>query len=124
MLLLIVPVKLTLVSGDQTVLEGSNTTLFCEGTGKPTPNITMTRVLSDGSDGSDGETLPQRLTYNFPNINRSASGTYRCTAENEYETVSKVFKVNVICKYVKNLLLLYVHRLLSHIFFSYQKANE
>jgi len=88
-----VPVKLIHVSGDQTVLEGSNTTLFCEGTGKPTPNITLTRVLKDGSDG---ETLPQRLTYNFPNINRSASGTYCCKAENEYETISQVFEVIVI----------------------------
>jgi len=58
-LLLLVPVKLTPVSGDQTVLEGSNTTLFCEGTGRPKPNITLTRVLKDGSDS---ETLPQRLT--------------------------------------------------------------
>lgn len=99
MLLLIVPVKLTLVSGDQTVREGRNTILFCEGSGKPTPNIILTRLLEDGSDG---ETLPQRLIYNFPNINRCASGTYRCTAENEYETVSQVFKVNVTCKYIKN----------------------
>jgi len=100
-LLLLVPVKLTRVSGDQTVLEGSNTTLFCEGTGRPKPNITLTRVLKDGSDD---ETLPQRLTWNFPNINRSASGTYRCTAENEYETVSQVFEVIVICKHDKSFL--------------------
>ena len=105
MLLLIVPVKLTRASGDQIVREGRSTTLFCEGTGKPTPNITLTRVLEDGSHG---ETLPQSLTYNFPNINRNASGAYRCAAENKYETVSKVFRVNVTCKYVKNLLFIYV----------------
>lgn len=35
-LLLLVPVKLTNVS-DRTVLEGSNTTLFCEATVKLTP---------------------------------------------------------------------------------------
>ena len=96
-LLFLVPVKLTHVNGNQTVLEGSNTTLFCEGTGKPEPNITLTRVLNDGTDG---EILPERFTYNFPNINRTASGTYRCTAETEYETVSQVFKVNVTCKYI------------------------
>ena len=95
---MLVPVKLTHVSCDQTVREGSNTTLFCEGTGKPTPNITLTRVLENGSDG---EILPQ---LEFSNITRSASGTYRCTAQNGYETVSQVFKVNVTCKYVKNLL--------------------
>ena len=78
------------------MLEGSHTTLFCEATGRPTPNITLTRVLEDGSDG---EVLPQGPTWNFPNINRTTSGTYRCTAQNEYENVSQVFKVNVTCKY-------------------------
>jgi len=91
-----VPVKLIDVSRDQTVLKGSNMTLVCEATGKPTPKITLTRVLDDGSDG---EILLRRPTWNFPNINRAASGTYRCTATNEYETVSQVFKVNVTCKY-------------------------
>ena len=95
-LLFSVPVKPINVSGDQTVLEGSHTTLFCEATGRPTPNITLTRVLEDGSDS---EVLPQGSTWNFPNINRTTSGTYRCTAENEYEKVSQVFKVNVTCKY-------------------------
>ena len=79
------------------MLEGSHTTLFCEATGRPTPNITLTRVLEDGSDGE--EVLPQGPTWNFPNINRTTSGTYRCTAQNEYEKVSQVFKVNVTCKY-------------------------
>lgn len=94
--LLLVPVKLTNVT-DQTVLEGSNTT-FCEATGRPAPNTTLTRVLEDGSDV---EVLPQGPTWNFPNINRTASGLYRCTAKNEYETVTQVFKVDVICKCVK-----------------------
>ena len=132
MLLLIVPVKLTRASGDQTVREGRSTTLFCEGTGKPTPNITLTRVLKDGSDG---ETLPQRFTYNFPNINRNASGTYRCKAENEYETVSQVFEVIVICKYVKSFLCVYVQNtkitswkvraygIYAHLFFRIKKTN-
>jgi len=91
-----VPVKLINVSRDQTVLEGSNMALVCEATGKPTPNITLTRMLEDGTDG---EILPRGLTWNFLNINRAASGKYRCTANNEYETVSQVFKVNVTCKY-------------------------
>ena len=95
-LLFSVPVKLINVSGNQTVLEGLHTTLFCEATGRPTPNITLTRVLEDGSDG---EVLPQGPTWTFPNINRTSSGTYRCTAQNEYEKVSQVFKLNVTCKY-------------------------
>ncbi|XP_020629982.1 neural cell adhesion molecule 2-like isoform X2 [Orbicella faveolata] len=86
-----VPIKLTSVR-DQTVCEGTNTTLFCEATGKPTPSITLIRVLKDGSDG---EVLPQGPTSSFSNINRTASGIYRCTAKNEYQTDSQVFKVNV-----------------------------
>ena len=96
-LLFSVPVKLINVSSDQTVLEGSHTTLFCEATGRPTPNITLTRVLEDGSDG---EVLPQGPTWNFPNITRTASGTYRCTADNGFGNAgSQVFRVNVTCKY-------------------------
>lgn len=95
---MLVPVLLTKVSGDQTVFEGSNTTLFCEATGQPKPDITLTRVLEDGSDG---KVLPQQPTWNFPNISRTASGTYRCTAKNAFEKVSQVFKVNVTCKYIK-----------------------
>lgn len=95
---MLVPVLLTKVSGDQTVFEGSNTTLFCEATGQPKPDITLTRVLEDGSDG---KVLPQQPTWNFPNISRTASGTYRCTAKNAFEKVSQHFKVNVTCKYIK-----------------------
>lgn len=94
---MLVPVLLTKVSGDQTVFEGSNTTLFCEATGQPKPDITLTRVLEDGSDG---KVLPQQPTWNFPNISRTASGSYRCTAKNAFEKVSQVFKVNVTCKYI------------------------
>lgn len=89
---------LTKVSENQTVLEGSNTALLCEATGQPKPGITLTRLLEDGSDG---EVLPQQPTWNFPNISRTASGTYRCTAKNAFETVSQVFKVNVTCKNIK-----------------------
>lgn len=95
---MLVPIQLTKVSGDETVLEGSNTTLFCEATGQPKPGITLTRLLEDGSDG---EVLPLQPTWNFPNVSRNASGTYRCTAKNAFESVSKVFKVNVTCKYIK-----------------------
>ena len=97
-LLLLVPVLLTKVSDNQTVLEGSNTTLFCEASGQPRPGITLTRVLENGSDG---EALPRQPTWNFPNISRTSSGTYRCTAKNALEKVSRVFKVNVTCKYIK-----------------------
>ena len=70
-------------------------TLFCEATGNPTPNITWTRVLEDGS-----EVLRQGQTWDSPNINRTAFGTYRCAAYNGFGNVaSQVVNVNVTCKY-------------------------
>ena len=91
------PVMLINVSRDQTVLEGSNMTLVCEATGRPTPNNTWTRVLEDGSNG---EVLHQGPTWDFPNINRTDTGTYRCLAYNGISNeASHVFKVNVACKY-------------------------
>ena len=92
-----VPVQLINVSRDQTVLEGSNMTLVCEATGRPTPNITWTRVLEDGSDG---EVLHQGATWDFPNINRTDNGTYHCRAYNGFENeASHGVKLNVTCKY-------------------------
>ena len=72
-------------------------TLVCEATGKPTPNITWIRVLEDCSNS---EVLRHGPTWNFPNIKRTASGTYRCTAYNGFgNPVNHKVKVNVICKY-------------------------
>jgi len=90
-----VPVKLANASGDQTVREGSNVTLFCETSGRPQPNIILARVLEDGSD----KVLQQGPTvaWDVLNIRRTASGAYmyRCTADNGFTSDSKVFKVNV-----------------------------
>ena len=95
-MLLSVPASLSNVSADQIVREGSKMQLFCEATGKPTPNITWTRVLEDGSNG----VLQQGPTWDFPNINRTDAGTYRCTAQNGFgNPVSHKVNVNVTCKY-------------------------
>ena len=95
---ILVPVELINVSGDLTVREGSNATLFCYATGRPQPTIILTRELENGSN----EVLQQGLTidWNFLNIRRTASGAYLCTADNGYTSDSKVFKVNVTCKYL------------------------
>ena len=82
-MLLSVPASLTNVSADQTVSEGSSIQLLCEATGQPTPNSTWNRVLKDGSNS---EVLHQGPTWDFPNISRTASGTYRCTAKNGFES--------------------------------------
>lgn len=71
--------------------------MVCETTGKPTPIISWTRVLEDGSNS---EVLHQGSTWDFQNINRTDTGTYRCTAYNGFgNEASQVFKVNVTCKY-------------------------
>ena len=96
-LLFSVPTRLTNVSRDQSVLEGSNMTLFCEATGRPTPNITWTRVFEDYRNS---KILHQGSAWVFVNISRTASGTYRCTADNGFgNPVSQVFRVDVTCKY-------------------------
>lgn len=96
-MLLSVPASLTNVSADQTVSEGSSIQLWCEATGQPTPNSTWNRVLEDGSNS---EVLHQGPTWDFPNISRTASGTYRCTAHNGFgNPVDHQVKVNVTCKY-------------------------
>ena len=95
---ILVPVKLTNVSGDMTVPEGSNAKLFCKATGRPQPTITLFRELENGSI----VVLQQGLTiaWDFLNIRRNASGAYRCTADNGYTNGSKIFKVNVTRKYM------------------------
>ena len=73
-------------------------TLLCKATGKPTPNITWTKVLEDGSNSA---VLHKGPTWDFTKISITASGTYHCTAENEVENpVSRNVKVDVMCKYL------------------------
>ena len=91
-----VAANLTNVSRDQTVREDSNMQLLCEATGEPKPNITWIRVLEDGSSS---ERLHLGQTWDFLNISRTASGTYRCTADNGFgNPVSHKVKVDVRCK--------------------------
>ena len=98
---ILVPAKLTKNAIDeQTKHEGSNVQLFCNASGNPTPNITWNKVLENGSSS---EVLHRGPTWDFPNINRTASGTYNCTAYNGIgNPVSQTVKVNITCKYMTN----------------------
>ena len=93
----LVPVKLTNISGNLTVREGSSATLFCEATGRPQPNIILSRLLEDGSIDEELQQGPT-IAWDFINIRRTASGVYRCTADNGFTSESKALKVNVTCK--------------------------
>jgi len=87
-----VPPEIGYVSSDQDVCEGSLVTLSCNATGKPTPNITWTRV-------ADGVQLPAvDGNYVMSNIQRSSNGTYRCTADNGAgDPVNRTVQVRVRC---------------------------
>ena len=95
----IVQVKITdQVSGDQEVPEGKSLHLFCGASGKPTPNITWTKQLEDGSMS---KVLHHGPTWNFTNINTTDSGTYLCTADNGFGNAvsGQAVKVIVTGKY-------------------------
>jgi len=96
---LLVPSNLTTVSDyNQTVVEGSNITLVCTAMGTPLPNITWTKVLENGGNG---EVLHRSSTWKFPNISRTVSGKYRCTASNGFgNPVSHKVEVTVLCEYI------------------------
>ena len=92
------PPEIANVSNDQVVCEGSLVTLSCNATGRPTPTITWTKVEDNGKDSApllpvvDGK-------YVLSNIQRSANGTYRCTAHNGVGTpVNHTVSVKVECK--------------------------
>jgi len=89
------PPEIGYVSSDQDVCEGSLVTLSCNATGKPTPNITWTRV-------ADGVQLPAvDGNYVMSNIQRSSNGTYRCTADNGAgDPVNRTVQVRVRCEYM------------------------
>ena len=90
---------ITNVSGDQTISERSNLQLFCEASGKPTPHINWTKVLTDGSNSG---VLHKGPTLDFTNISRTDSGTYHCIACNGLGPVRQAINVNVTCKYTRD----------------------
>ena len=89
-LIILVPAKITDISGNQTVTEGyAELNLNCSATGYPVPNITWTRLFD-----SSVVTMP------LMNIGRQDGGGYRCTANNGagWPAFKDVF-INVQCEY-------------------------
>ena len=77
---------------NQTVLEGTNVTLHCNASGKPTPNITWTK------DGSQAVLFLGDI-YGFVNVQRQNAGDYTCTAWNGVGRQSNATAtVNVQCE--------------------------
>ena len=92
------PSGIAYVSKDQVICEGSLVTLSCNATGKPTPTITWTKVEDNGTDSAPLLTVVDGI-YVLSNIQRSANGTYRCTADNGVgDPVNRTVSVKVECK--------------------------
>ena len=109
-----VPVKLfNNVSVDRTVLESSDLQLYCEASGRPAPNITWIRVFENGSVS---QVLHRTPAWNISSINRTDTGTYRCTANNGVgNPVSHTHTVNVLCKNgFLSLILFYFYTFYDH----------
>ena len=84
-----------------TIVEGSNVTLSCNASGKPSPIITWTRV-------GDSKVFPQGSSITVLNVSRPGTPDniirYQCTASNGVESpVEAVAKVTVHCKYNKKI---------------------
>ena len=106
-----VPPEIASVSNDQVVCDGSLVTLSCNATGRPTPTITWTKVEDNDKDSApllpvvDGK-------YILSNIQRSANGTYRCTAHNGVGTpVNHTVSVKVECKLFFCILVILISKL-------------
>ena len=73
-------------------------TLNCTADGEPAPNITWTKVFSNGSDS---DALFTGEKFMLPN-NRTNDGTYRCKASNGIgNDVNHTVDVVVNCEYAK-----------------------
>ena len=90
------PPEFNSFSSDVVVVEGDpSVTLECIADGEPTPNITWTKVYTNGNDSDVLGTGNQFVLGN----NRINSGTYRCTAYNGIGTApNRTVKVEVNCK--------------------------
>ena len=99
-LIFAVPPGIANASNDQVVCEGSLVTLSCNALGTPTPTITWTKVEDNGTDSVPLLTVVDGK-YVLSNIQRSANGTYRCTADNGVGVpVNRTVSVKVIRKFL------------------------
>ena len=90
------PPEFNSFSSDEVVVEGDpSVKLECIADGVPTPNITWTKVYTNGSDSG---VLGTENQFNLA-TNRNSNGTYRCTAYNGIGTApNRTVKIEVNCK--------------------------
>ena len=114
--LLLVPLNITGIRGEPTVLEGNNLQLTCEALSRLKPNITWTKD-KPGNEGNTG-VVQEGKVLTITNINRTDAGTFTCTAYNGFgKPENRTVYVNVTCEYVsKNDLTNVKQRCTFHIF--------
>ena len=84
---------------------GQNLTLMCNASGDPRPNITWTR---EGATQANQLVNATGYRLYLVNVQKGHVGSYRCTASNGYGTVSSLALVNVRCKYLSHLNVVFV----------------
>ena len=96
---LLVPINITGIRGEPTVLEGDNLQLICEASSRIEPNITWTNE----KPGNQGNTVvvQEGKVLNIIKINRTDAGNYTCTVYNAFgKPESRTVYVNVTCEYL------------------------
>ncbi|XP_066024448.1 fibroblast growth factor receptor 1-A [Pocillopora verrucosa] len=78
----VVPINITGIRGEPTVLEGDYLHLTCEALSRLKPNITWTKE-KPGNQGNTG-VVQEGKVLNLTNINRTDAGTFTCTAYNGF----------------------------------------
>ncbi|CAH3158962.1 unnamed protein product, partial [Pocillopora meandrina] len=91
----IVPINITGIRGEPTVLEGNNLQLICEVSSQVEPNITWTKE-KPGNHGNV-DVVQEGKVLTITNIKRTDAGTFTCTAYNGFgKPKNQTVYVNVI----------------------------
>ena len=97
--LLLVPLNITEIRGEPTVLEGDNLQLICEASSQIKPHITWTKE-KPGNQGHISGVMQEGKVLTITNINRTDAGTFTCTAYNGFgEPEKQEVDMNVSCEY-------------------------
>ena len=114
--MLLVPINITGIRGEPTVLEGNNLQLICEVSSQVEPNITWTKE-KPGNQGNVG-VVQEGKVLTITNIKRTDAGTFTCTAYDGFgKPKNRTVYVNVICEYaLKKTLANVKQRCTFHIF--------
>ena len=97
--MLLVPLNITEIRGEPTVLEGDNLQLICKASSQIIPHITWTKE-KPGNQGHISGVMQEGKVLTITNINRTDAGTFTCTAYNGFgEPEKQAVDVNVTCEY-------------------------